>query len=51
MKTAVFASLIAGTAAFAPSKTAQSTTALSGAFDKEVRLVFCDLLPLCFLII
>lgn len=36
MKTAVFASLIAGTVAFAPSKTAQSTTALSGAFDKEV---------------
>ena len=37
MKTAVFASLIAGAAAFAPAKTAQSSTALAAAFGEEVR--------------
>lgn len=37
MKTAVFASLIAGAAAFAPAKTVQSSTALTAAFGEEVR--------------
>ena len=40
MKTAVFASLIASAAAFAPSKTVQSSTTLAGAFDNEVSQLF-----------
>jgi hypothetical protein len=47
MKTAVFASLIAGAAAFAPAKTVQSSTALTAAFGEEVRACVCAFLRAC----
>jgi hypothetical protein len=47
MKTAVFASLIAGAAAFAPAKTVQSSTALTAAFGEEVRACVCVCVLAC----
>ena len=43
MKTAILATLIAGTAAFAPAQTGKATTALNGAFDNEIGAASAEL--------
>ena len=43
MKTAILATLVAGTAAFAPAQTGKATTALNGAFDNEIGAASAEL--------